>query len=290
MSTSDTIQRILFEEADVRGVVSRLDASYSEVMERNHYPPMIRRLLGEMLAAVTLMSATLKFDGRLILQAQGEGALRLLMAECSHHHQVRGIARIEGDLPEVESFTDLFHQGRLALTIEPTNGQRYQGVVPMEQGSIAACLEDYFSRSEQLPTRIKLACDGQQAAGMLLQVLPAAEQGHAEDWSRISLLAETLKPEELLSLSNEEMLYRLFHQEKCRLFEPDSLEFHCDCSLERCERALQLVGRDELIQAAKEQGGSVQVDCQFCNAVYSFDQQAIISMTDPESPAEPTIH
>jgi len=262
MSSADTIQRILFEDADVRGVVSRLDASYTAVMQRNNYPLIVKQLLGEMLAAVTLMSSTLKFDGRLILQAQGEGELRLLMAECSHHHHIRGIARLEGDLPDTHSFADIFQSGRLALTIEPMQGQRYQGVVPMEEASLAKCLEDYFSRSEQLPTRIKLACDGEQAAGMLLQVLPVA-QGKTEDWNRIGLLADTLKVDELLSLDNQEMLYRLFHEENCRLFEPETLEFHCDCSKERCQRALQLVGREELLQAVQEQGGVVKVDCQF---------------------------
>lgn len=289
MSSSDTIQRILFEDADIRGVVARLNDSYAAVMERNEYPLVVRKLLGEMLAAVTLMSSTLKFDGRIILQAQGEGSLRLLMAECSHHNQVRGVARIEADLPNAESFAELFYKGRLALTIEPSNGQRYQGVVPMEQNTIAECLEDYFSRSEQLPTRIKLACDGETAAGILLQVLPVS-QGEVEDWSRIGLLADTLKPDELLSLDNEAMLYRLFHQENCRLFEPNALEFHCDCSRERCGNALQLVGREELLQAAEEQGGRVQVDCQFCNAVYSFDQQDIITITEKEALVLPIVH
>lgn len=289
MSSADTIQRILFEDADVRGVVSRLDDSYADIIERNSYPLFVKQLLGEMLAAVTLMSSTLKFDGRLILQAQGEGAVRLLMAECSHHHQVRGIARLEGDLSDTHSFVDIFQSGRLALTIEPTQGQRYQGVVPMEEASLAACLEDYFSRSEQLPTRIKLACDGAHAAGMLLQVLPAA-QGKTEDWNRIGLLADTLKVDELLTLNNEEMLYRLFHEENCRLYEPETLEFHCDCSKERCERALQLVGRDELLQAVQEQGGTIKVDCQFCNEVYIFDQQDIMSMPHLDGSENPTLH
>ena len=289
MSSADTIQRILFEDADVRGVVSRLDASYTAVMERNNYPPIVRQLLGEMLAAVTLMSSTLKFDGRLILQAQGEGAVRLLMAECSHHHQVRGIARLEGDLPDAQSFADIFQSGRLALTIEPAQGQRYQGVVPMEEATLSACLEEYFSRSEQLPTRIKLACDGDHAAGMLLQVLPAT-QGKAEDWNRIGMLADTLKVDELLSLDNEEMLYRLFHEENCRLYEPQALEFHCDCSKERCQRALQLVGREELLQAVEEQGGVIKVDCQFCNEVYIFDRQDIMSMPHLEGSKNPTLH
>ena len=289
MSSSDTIQRILFEEANIRGVVSRLNSSFTAVMERNEYPPVIRQLLGEMLAAVTLMSATLKFDGRLILQAQGEGAVRLLMAECSHHHQVRGIARLEGELPNTQTFIDLFQSGRLALTIEPSKGQRYQGVVPMESGSLAACLEDYFSRSEQLPTRIKLACDGRQAAGMLLQVLPATENS-GEDWTRISFLADTLTTEELLSLDNEAMLYRLFHEEKCRLYEPQALEFHCDCSKERCEKALQLVGQEELLQAIQEQGGVIKVDCQFCNQIYVFDRQDILSLAPLENAKSKTLH
>lgn len=289
MSSSDTIQRILFEEANIRGVVSRLNSSFTAVMERNEYPPVIRQLLGEMLAAVTLMSATLKFDGRLILQAQGEGAVRLLMAECSHHHQVRGIARLEGELPNTQTFIDLFQSGRLALTIEPSKGQRYQGVVPMESGSLAACLEDYFSRSEQLPTRIKLACDGRQAAGMLLQVLPATENS-GEDWTRISYLADTLTTEELLSLDNEAMLYRLFHEEKCRLYEPQALEFSCDCSKERCEKALQLVGQEELLQAIQEQGGVIKVDCQFCNQIYVFDRQDILSLAPLENAKSKTLH
>ena len=289
MSSSDTIQRILFEEANIRGVVSRLNSSFTAVMERNEYPPVIRQLLGEMLAAVTLMSATLKFDGRLILQAQGEGSVRLLMAECSHHHQVRGIARLEGELPNTQTFIDLFQSGRLALTIEPSKGQRYQGVVPMESGSLAACLEDYFSRSEQLPTRIKLACDGRQAAGMLLQVLPATENS-GEDWTRISYLADTLTTEELLSLDNEAMLYRLFHEEKCRLYEPQALEFSCDCSKERCEKALQLVGQEELLQAIQEQGGVIKVDCQFCNQIYVFDRQDILSLAPLENAKSKTLH
>lgn len=289
MSSTDTIQRILFEEADVRGVVSRLDTSLAAVFAKNDYPLKVRQLLGEMLAAVTLMSATLKFDGRLILQAQGDGALRLLMAECSHHRQIRGIARFEADLPEAEHFAELIENGRLALTIEPAQGQRYQGVVPLEQNALSSCLEEYFSRSEQLPTRIQLACDGQTAAGMLLQVLPSS-QAENEDWNRIGVLADTLTADELLSLDNESMLYRLFHEEQCRLYPSEPLVFHCDCSKERCERALQLVGKDELLEALKEQGGVIKVDCQFCNQVYHFDQQDIETMQDTSLPGSNTLH
>jgi molecular chaperone Hsp33 len=157
MSSPDSIQRILFDEVDVRGVVTGLGDSYQAVLQRNDYPEVIQTLLGEMLAAVTLLSSTLKFEGRLSLQAQGEGSVRLLMAECSYNAQVRAIARVDGELPDTTDFSKLLEQGRLALTLEPAQGQRYQGVVPLEESSLAGCLEAYFRQSEQLPTRLYLA-------------------------------------------------------------------------------------------------------------------------------------
>lgn len=274
MSSADAIQRILFDDIDVRGVVVGLEASYQQVLARHDYPPQVQRLLGEMLAAVSLLSSTLKFEGRLFLQAQGDGPLRLLMAECSRHRQVRAVARLEGEFPQTGQFHEWLQQGQLVLTIEPAQGQRYQGVVPLERDSLAGCLEDYFAQSEQLPTSIHLAADGQQAAGLLLQVLPAAGAGNA-DWEHISTLASTLTERELLQLDNEALLYRLFHQEQCRLFEPQALSFFCDCSHERSANALRLLERDELLQAAQEQGGALDVTCEFCNSHYSFDETDI---------------
>lgn len=270
MSNSDHIQRILFDNIDVRGVVARLDESYQTLLSRADYPPLIQRVLGEMLAAVSLLSAHLKFEGRLMLQAQGEGNLRVLMAECSHHRDLRAIARYDGELDEQAGFNELLVNGRLAITIEPDQGSRYQGVVPLEQATLAGCLEDYFRQSEQLPTTIRLAANGERAGGLLVQVLPAAGNGD-EDWQRISLLAETLKSEELLELDNETMLYRLFHEEQCRLHAPEPVRFHCDCSRQRSAEALQLMSEAELLQLAAEQGGVIEVNCHFCNELYVFD-------------------
>lgn len=270
MSNSDHIQRILFDNMDVRGVVARLDESYQAVLSRAEYPPVLQRVLGEMLAAVSLLSANLKFEGRLILQAQGEGNLRVLMAECTHHQNLRAIARYEGELDEQAGFNELLVNGRLAITIEPDQGSRYQGVVPLEQATLAGCLEDYFRQSEQLPTTICLAADGAHAAGLLVQLLPAAGSGD-DDWQRISMLAATLKDEELLQLDNDTMLYRLFHEEPCRLYEPEGLRFHCDCTRTRSAEALKLMTEEELLQLAQEQGGVVEVNCHFCNQLYRFD-------------------
>ncbi|MDY6890001.1 MAG: Hsp33 family molecular chaperone HslO [Pseudomonadota bacterium] len=274
MSSPDQIQRILFEQIDVRGVVAGLEASYQAVLARHDYPPVLQRILGEMLAAVSMLSATLKFEGRLLLQAQGEGRVKLLMAECNHHQDLRAIARYDGELEDEPGFARMLQQGRIALTIEPENGHRYQGVVPLEGETLAQCLQAYFERSEQLSTSIQLAADGTRAAGLLLQVLPASGRGD-EDWRRVSALAATLGDEELLGLDNETLLYRLFHEEACHLYPPQPLRFRCDCSRQRSAEALKLMTEQELLQILEEQDGSIDVSCQFCNQTYHFDETDI---------------
>ena len=271
MSSPDQIQRLLFDDIDVRGALVGLDKAYAEVLSRAEYPERLQILLGELLAAVALLTSNLKIEGRVSLQAQGEGAVRILMAEATHDNHLRGIARFdEGELPEVERFDELLKNGRMALTIEPKDGQRYQGVVPLEGATLSDCLERYFSQSEQLPTKIQLAADGMHAAGMLTQVLPAAGTGSA-DWEHIVALAQTLKADELLGLDNETILYRLYHEENVRLFEPDDLIFNCDCSRERSANAMQMMTQEELLELAEEQGGAIEMSCQFCNELYSFD-------------------
>lgn len=274
MSNPDQIQRILFEQIDVRGVVVGLETSYQEVLARHDYPPVLQRVLGEMLAAVGMLSATLKFEGRLLLQAEGEGQVKMLMAECNRHQDLRAIARYDGELGEDLSFDQLLQNGRIALTIEPEKGQRYQGVVPLENETLAQCLQAYFEQSEQLGTSIQLAADGQRAAGLMLQVMPAEGRGD-EDWNRVSMLASTLKDEELLQLDNEALLFRLFHEEVCRLYEPQPLRFRCDCSRERSAEALKFMTEEELLQILKEQNGIIDVGCQFCNQTYNFDETDI---------------
>jgi molecular chaperone Hsp33 len=274
MSNPDQIQRILFEQIDVRGVVVGLETSYQEVLARHDYPPVLQRVLGEMLAAVGMLSATLKFEGRLLLQAEGEGQVKMLMAECNRHQDLRAIARYDGELGEGLSFDQLLQNGRIALTIEPEKGQRYQGVVPLENETLAQCLQAYFEQSEQLGTSIQLAADGQRAAGLMLQVMPAEGRGD-EDWNRVSMLASTLKDEELLQLDNEALLFRLFHEEVCRLYEPQPLRFRCDCSRERSAEALKFMTEEELLEILKEQNGIIDVGCQFCNQTYNFDETDI---------------
>ncbi len=273
MSSPDQIQRVIFENANIRSVLAGLQDSYQQVIERQQYPGVIRNILGEMLAAVSLLSATLKFDGRLMLQAQSENQVKVLMAECSHQRDLRAIARFEGDVPEDADFCALLQGGQLVITIEPDKGKRYQGVVPLEGTTLSQCLEAYFSRSEQLPTQIHLVADEQRAAGFLLQVMPAKGDSE-EDWQHFSHLGATLSATELLELDNETLLRRLFHEEECRLYDPEPVQFHCDCSHQRTAEVLKYMTQEELEEILREEG-IIEVNCQFCNENYKFDQADI---------------
>lgn len=276
MSSPDQIQRVLFEDADIRSVITGLKDSYQQALAKHQYPEQVRDILGQMMAAVSLLSATLKFDGRLMLQAQSENQVRVLVAECNHQRDLRAIARFEGDVPDYSCFREMMAGGQLVITIEPENGKRYQGVVPLEGDHLNQCLEVYFSRSEQLPTQIHLAADAECAAGFLLQVMPAKGDS-GDDWQHFSYLGATLKDEELLQLDNETILHRLFHDEKCRLYEADALQFKCDCSRKRTEDALKYMTQDELEEIVREEG-VIEVSCQFCNELYQFDQADITMM------------
>ncbi len=279
MSNSDQIQRFLFDDTDIRGVLVGLQDSYQEVLSRHDYPIKIESLLGEMLAAVGLLSSTLKFEGRLSLMARGDGPVTMLMAESNHQQDLRAVARWQGDLPETADIVGILGQGQLAITIEPDKGNRYQGIVPLQKASLAQCLEDYFLQSEQLATRIFLAADGEAAAGMLLQALPSndshgSDEEMQESWDRITHLGSTLSCQELLMLTNDELLHRLYHEETVRLFDADDLRFACDCSRERSLKVLKTLATEELEEMLESQG-SITMDCQFCNSRYRFDRTSI---------------
>lgn len=289
MENSDNVQRILFDDIDVRGVVTSLEQSYQDIINLHDYPVVIERILGQMLAAVTILSTNLKFNGKLILQAKGEGSVTALMAECNHLNECRAIAQFDENIAPDLSFRQMLEKGHLVLTIDPEVGQRYQGFVPLENETLAECLADYFQRSEQLDTQFTLACDGVKARGLMLQVLPAARSG-SEDYQRLSMLAQTLKVSELLTLDNETLLFRLFHEEKCRLFTGVPISFKCECSRERSERALRLIDNAELREIIIERG-SIDIDCQFCNTQYRFDAADVEQIClDKTAAQKPELH
>lgn len=286
MPSNDLLNRFIFDDCDIRGELVTLGESYREILNHNVYPPAIQKLLGEFLAAVGLLSSTLKFDGMIILQARGEGAISTIMAECNHHNNIRGIVRLKegAELPETlaqtGSMQELLGNGVLVITIEPKRTEnfggkleRYQGIVPLEKETLAGCLEDYFQQSEQLATRLWFAADTEHASGFLIQALPNQLKTDAEEnqdhWETIEALADTITPEELLTLNHEQILYRLFHEQPVRVFEPTQVQFTCSCSRERSESALLALGKVELEELLIEKG-TIDIDCQFCNQHYHF--------------------
>ena len=281
---SDFTQRFLFDDSDVRGELTSLEQSYAQVLAKHTYPAQVAQLLGELLAAATLLVGTLKFDGLLVLQASSSGAVPLLMVECSSDREVRAIARYhEEQLVEGASLRELMPDGALALTVDPRQGQRYQGIVALDGDSLAECLTDYFVNSEQLPTRFWLYADGSRyARGLLLQALPAERlrepEERAASWQHLTTLADTLKAEEMFALDNQTVLHRLYHEEAVRLFEPQSLEFRCSCCRERSLNALASLGQQDAEELLQENAGEVVIDCQFCNQHYVFDAADITQL------------
>lgn len=274
---NDQLQRFLLDNTDIRGEIVRLDKSYKDTLDAHVYPDAVGRLLGEFLAAAVLLSATLKFDGNITLQARSEGEIPLIIAETSSDHKLRGIVR-GADFAASDDFKTLLNKGHMTITIEPKQGKRYQGIVSLEGNNLSECLESYFRQSEQLSTRVWLSSNGQQVAGMMLQQLPSVSDAQIEareaDWEHATHLANTLTSEELLSLNFEQLLYRLYNQQQVRLFEPADLQFSCHCSRDRTLRALMTVGEKDLLEIISEQG-SIETNCEFCHQHYQFTDKDI---------------
>ena len=291
MPSNDLLHRFIFDDCDIRGEIVTLGDSYREILTHNPQAPAIRRLLGEFLAAVGLLSSTLKLEGKIILQARGDGPLNTIMAECNHHNNIRGIVRTNPDIAlndeaaEHGNLQQLLGNGVLVITIEPQRSgnfggkiERHQGIVPMDADNLAGCLEHYFQQSEQLATRLWFAADSDTVTGMLIQALPQQLITNSDDnrdkWETINALASTVKNDELLELEHTTVLYRLFNEHPLRLFEPTALRFACSCSRERSASALLSIGKEE-VEALLLEKGSIDIDCQFCNQHYHFTAEEI---------------
>jgi molecular chaperone Hsp33 len=276
LPVDDVLYRFLLERAGVRGVLVRLGPAWREVAGRGDYPPALQALLGQGLAASALLTGSIKLDGALSIELKSPGALRLLFAECTDEGRLRGLARWNEPLPESLALNAL-PEAIMAITIgNAERGQRYQGLVDLQHPGLAESLENYFVQSEQLPARILLIANGEQAVGLMLQKMPD-EGGHAaahdEDaWNRIVHLTATLGQDELLGTSPEQLLYRIYHEESVRLFEPRLLAFGCSCSRDRVSAMLRSLGRDEVEAALQARKDEIEVICEFCAQRYHFDR------------------
>lgn len=271
MAAFDALTRFVFEDAAVRGELIHLDDSWREVLSRAEYPGYLQTLLGELTAAAGLLIATLKYEGNLTLQMQGNKAVRLLVVEMTSSLHVRATAKWDAEASET-AFSNMMSDGQLVITLTPaTESHRsYQGIVPLIGGSVAEALMHYMTQSEQIDSVIVLAADEQCAAGMMLQRLPDRPEGDAETWARASHFGATLKAEELLHLDTDLILHRLFHEEDLRVFEPQPVQFACSCSRTRVADMLRLLGREE-VESVLEEQGLIEVQCEFCGQLYHFD-------------------
>lgn len=275
--------RFIFDNMPVRGLHVRLQEVWQHIVGRKTYPEAIRRALGELLAAGVLLSADLKTAGTLILQVQGQGRLKMLVVEATSDQTCRATARWDesSEIGEEETLSGLLgEQGVFVITLQPKDGEPWQGVVPLEGGSVAEMLMAYMRRSEQLETHITLAANEESVGGLLLQRLPEQEQDE-DAWAHLTTIADTVTPQELVDLDAQHVLYRLFHETPPRMFEPDALEFACTCSRGKVSDMLLLLGGQEVGQIVAEQG-SVEIDCDFCNEKYVFDEADINLLFDAD--------
>ena len=297
LASEDVLHRFLLEKAGVRGVLVRLGASWQDIASRVDYPGELRDALGQAVAASAMLTGNVKFEGSLSLEFKSQGALRLLFAECTDKGRLRGLARFDdGTLPVTNGKLDLSElpEAALAITIGQIDRGRYQGLVDLDTSSLAEALENYFERSEQLPARILLAADQQHAVGLILQPV-AGEGGHSaaenddDAWERVGHLTATLSASEMLSTRPEELLFRLYHEETVRMYEPKPLAFGCTCSQERVEGMLRALGRDEVEATLEDRDGEIEVICEFCATRYVFDRvDAERLLTQVDTPPAPS--
>ncbi|MFK8082226.1 MAG: Hsp33 family molecular chaperone HslO [Granulosicoccus sp.] len=273
MRELDVQQKFMVDSCDVRGQFVQLDEAWTEATARTDYPPVVRQILGEAFVAATLLAGTIKFDGKMTLQVRGEGPIYLLVVQVTNEGCLRGLARWSTE-PESDNLQSAFGaNARMIITIEANRtAEPYQGIVPLEGDNLATALQTYFRTSEQLPTELYLAVSGQSAAGVLIQKLPVEERTYhdADGWTRATVLCETLTNKELCEDGAETLLHRIFHQERVRLFDPHPVVFHCSCSRERTDGMLAGLGKSEVDSIIEEQG-SVEITCEFCDALYTYD-------------------
>ncbi len=306
----DRIMPFAVEKADVRGRIVRLGPLVDDILSRHDYPQPVSALLGEALALTALLGSALKFDGIFSLQTKSDGPVSALIADYVSHARsgggtLRGYAIYDKDCDfgDVDSsFRALIGAGHFAMTIDQGKQMdRYQGIVALDGDSLAACAQAYFQTSEQIPTAIHLAvgelferpqgraapaaAGAWRAGGLLIQYLPKsrldlppdAEFDEPEDWRRSRMLMETATDLELTdpAIAPEKLLYQLFHEDGVRVFEPQSLKFGCRCSRLRLENVLRQYSRETLSELVEN--GKISANCEFCNADYQFDMDALVS-------------
>jgi len=286
----DVVRRYQCEQTrDARIITVRLESASDAMLTHQQMPEPVKRLCQELASATCILTNMLKFDGEMILQTKSNGPVRMLVAECSSDGRIRATAQWDETVTDSD-FRSLTGEGYLAVTVDPTHGERYQGIVPLEAESIADCVNTYFQNSEQLDTRLWLGSNGVATGGLLLQRLPD-EGGHGQDaeaWHTLVALAETVSAAELCQDAGPLLAYRLFHELIPRGLEPWPVHFGCSCSRDRSARAIRALGKDEVTQLFEEQH-QVKLDCHFCGQVYLYDQADLEWLLSDQPPGSDTL-
>ena len=274
---TDYVQRFLFEELDIRGRLTCLTGAWRRMLDGRGYPPRIVELLGHTTALNVLLGANRKGTGRVTLQVQGSGPVRLLVTDCTSELQIRGMASYEKDF----SFRDqktLLGDGKLSVTLEDgKSGQMYQSLVPLEGDSLEQIFAHYLSQSEQLPAYLRLFADGDAVCGLLLEKLPKADERDPDGWNRVTQLAATLRLDETRDAQPYDLLTRVFPEELMRVFRLYAVEYHCPYDDGKVKDMLRGLGRGE-VEAILAEQGEVVIRNEMCNHEYRFDAQAVAEL------------
>lgn len=282
MTVKDSLQRFIFEQMPVRGEYIQLVDSYQTIVDQHAYPPPIRKLLGEALCVAGLLSAIIKFDGRLTVQFRGTSALKLLLAQSDNEFHLRGLVKWEGEL-SYEELMQSMNDGVLIITLDMgENKNRYQGIVSWRGNSLRESIEGYFRDSEQLATRLWLAIDDKQAAGFLMQIIPGASKDEAssseEDikthWDYVNNQAKGLSENLLLNTEFSTLIQTIFPHDDVRVFKPVPVSFKCTCSRKNGADAIRILGQKEAEEELKDHN-TIVVTCDFCNKEYIFDRDDV---------------
>ena len=268
----DLLQPCLIESANARLSIIQMENSWECVLSRHEYPAPVAAQLGQLLASGILLRSRLKKGSSIILQIQGKGALQTLVAQANPENTLRGLAKWQHVFERDASIEEIYGDAKLVMTL--TNEQeRYQGIVELSGQTLSDSLEAYLTQSEQLPSCMKLFANQQRVAGILIQKLPT-QFDEDEDWQRVKLMTQTITAEEMLSLSVSDIIKRLYHTEDVRVYDQQPVSFKCSCSRERIDSVLETMGRDSMLELIEEKG-AVNVDCEFCNLTYQYEQAHI---------------
>jgi molecular chaperone Hsp33 len=275
----DVLVRYLFTQRDVRGEIATVSESLQKMLQNHDYPYPVKQLLAELVVATSLLTATLKLDGDIAVQLQGDGPVRFAAVNGTAEQEFRGVVRLQAEIGAT-GFRDLIGDGYMLVTITPKQGERYQGVIPLTGNSLTETLEAYFAQSEQLPTRLYLFTDisesQSRAAGLLLQVLPVDPEKAKQDFSDLVIVTDTITADELLNLPAEQMLHRLYHDEEVELFPTQPIRFVCGCSREKCESAIISLGKTAIEEHIAE--GKLEITCDYCNSTFRFDSDELSTL------------